>query len=265
MDKSNSNILLLIIIIIIVVIAIIYFLNKNNQQPMAEGFYNGMNNWQSDATRTGNNWQSDFNVIDNNQNVINNNGYGNNGYGNGYGDNIEPSLNISEIYDEVPIKQTNCRRNSPINYDNDQSIGACDPCASDYGKFDNYVPKKRINIDMINSTSEFGSDCNDPRDFVYNKKQFTTRTIDDVADLFDVNQVLPQEIEKDWFDTEPLLSTKKIRGTHLIHPKEHMGMIQGSNRNMTHDIRGDIPNPKNNVSPWNMSTIEPTMNTRGIC
>ena len=41
--------------------------------------------------------------------------------------------------------------------------------------------------------------------------------------------------------------------------------ISGSLRNGTHDIRGDIVNPKIPVSPWGNSTIEPDTNIKGIC
>ncbi len=49
------------------------------------------------------------------------------------------------------------------------------------------------------------------------------------------------------FDVEPLMGTKKIKGTHLIHPKVHMGVntIQNSLKNGTHDIRGDYTKSKN--------------------
>jgi len=103
--------------------------------------------------------------------------------------------------------------------------------------------------------------------FLIKKNKFTKRTPDDVKDLFDINKMLPQEIEKDWFDVEPLLTTKKIKGTHLLHPKVHMGVntVASSLRNGTHDIRGDIPNPKFPISPWLNSTIEPDTNLKGIC
>lgn len=117
----------------------------------------------------------------------------------------------------------------------------------------------------LGDESESDSEEIDPRDFMHRRRKYTKRTEDDIKDQFDVMKLLPNEYEDDWF--EPLLTTKKIRGTHLLHPKVHMGVntVGSSLRNGTHDLRGDIPNPKINVSPWNNSTIEPDTNIKGIC
>ena len=68
---------------------------------------------------------------------------------------------------------------------------------------------------------------------------------------FDVNKMLPKDYDGDWFDSEPVIST---RGSHLLHPKVHLGIntVGSSLQNCTYDI----PNPKIHVSPWMSSTIE---------
>lgn len=168
-----------------------------------------------------------------------------------------------------------------------------DPMSETHAPFDNYGRKRQLN--MRKMEEPYSSDVydhrqpsymekrmikkspldreqddryveNDPRDFTYKKNKFTQRTQQDIDDLFDVDKMLPQE-RKDWFDVTPLESTKKIKGTHLIHPKTHMGVntVANSLRNATHDIRGDIVNPKLNTGPWNQSTIEPDTNIKGIC
>jgi len=121
-------------------------------------------------------------------------------------------------------------------------------------------------FDKDNWVSPVKGNQNDNRDFDYKKNNFTLRSYEDVEDQFDVNKMLPQE-EEDWFDITPLMTTKKIKGTHLIHPKVHMGVntVASSLRNGTHDIRGDIVNPKINTGPWLQSTIEPDTNIKGIC
>lgn len=133
------------------------------------------------------------------------------------------------------------------------------------GQFDGYLQKKQLNMDK--TEMPYSDDVSDDRSFVHKKKCFSRRTPEDINDLFDINKMMPQEIENGWFDVEPLQSTKKIRGTHMIHPKVHMGIntVGNSMRNATHDIRGDIPNPKIPVSPFNNSTIEPDTNIRGLC
>lgn len=163
-------------------------------------------------------------------------------------DNLSPQYgNISDKYFSSPNE---C--NSP------------DQKSDQYGKFDGYLQKKQLNMKKMELP--YSDDRSDDRKFTYNKKCFTKRTPEDIKDLFDINKMMPQEIE-DWFDVEPLQSTKKIKGSHMIHPKEHMGIDTVANtlRNASHDIRGDIPNPKTKVSPWNNSTIEPDTNIRGIC
>jgi FtsZ-interacting cell division protein ZipA len=111
-------------------------------------------------------------------------------------------------------------------------------------------------------TDEESSDC-----FIYNKKKYIKKTPNDIKKQFNVEELLPQEVEKEWFDIEPLQDTKNIDSTHLIHPQWNLGRntIMSSLKNATHDIRGDIPNPRINVSPWNNSTIEPDTNLKGFC
>lgn len=130
-----------------------------------------------------------------------------------------------------------------------------------------YTLDSDLNYSPVQSDvrSDIRSDINsDQSQFNYKKRPYVRRTPADIEDLFDVEKMLPQETEPDWFDTEPLQTTK-IKG-NLIHPKVHMGIntVGNSLRNATHDIRGDIPNPKIHVSPWNMSTIEPDTNLKGF-
>jgi hypothetical protein len=132
--------------------------------------------------------------------------------------------------------------------------------------------KNKLRREIAQIQSQSDSDIDDSADddannFVYRKRQYTKRTPEDIKDQFNSQAMLPQEIEDTWFDVEPLLTTKRIQGTQLIHPKVHMGIntVGSTLRNGTHDLRGDIPNPKINVSPWNNSTIEPDTNIKGIC
>jgi len=176
----------------------------------------------------------------------------------GFVDNRRPDDLSDNIVDEYADE------NQPENGGR-SSFSPCDPMANDYGSFDDYVTKKQINMKKMEQP--YSNDEYDPRDFSHKKKNYTKRTPDDVADQFDVWAMLPHDTNEDWFDTVPLQTTKKIAGDRLLHPKVHMGVntIGNSHRNGTHDLRGDIPNPKINVAPWNQSTIEPDTNIRGIC
>ena len=99
------------------------------------------------------------------------------------------------------------------------------------------------------------------------KQKFKFSSRQKVQEQFDVSKLLPQEVNNEWFDTEPLLQTKKIKHSHLINPSANYGVntISGSLRNATHDIRGDENIPKQDVGPWLQSTIEPDTNIRGFC
>jgi len=143
-----------------------------------------------------------------------------------------------------------------LNFDSLLDNGFADQDFSD--KYNNY----KLCDDENNENND-----NDDRDFIHNKKAFTRRTADDIKDMFDVDKMLPQEDVEGWFDTVPLMDAKKVHGTQLIHPKFFMGVntVSGSLRNASHDIRGDIVNPKISVSPFNNPTIEPDTNIRSLC
>ena len=102
--------------------------------------------------------------------------------------------------------------------------------------------------------------------FTYKKQKFVKKSAQDIKDLFDVEKLKPQEYEN-WFDVVPQQSTKHIKGIHLIHPKEHLGIsTTGScKKGGTHDIRGQPQTKKTMVGPWNISTMESDPYAKGLC
>ena len=84
----------------------------------------------------------------------------------------------------------------------------------------------------------------------------------DPNDLFDVDKMLPQEVNNDWFEVQP--EPVGVNNRHLINVTKPIGMntIGTSLRNAGYDLRGTEPCPKFNVSPWLQSTIEPDHNLR---
>lgn len=239
MGKSNSNVLLALFIVIIL-IGVIYYLSKNDDQPIHNDGRLGA--LAHDVQSRGQDTARPINP---------------------------PTLNTRPPgdYDDYMVDRLVAEYNTD-DIPNDDSVGyfsPSDPAAGNYGRFSDYGTKRQMSFRKTEQA--FAPDNYDHRDFSYKKQLFTKRTPDDVSDLFDVEQMLPREIEEDWFDIEPLQATKKIRGTHLIHPKVHMGVntVGSSLKNATHDIRGDIPNPKIRVAPWLQSTIEPDTNLKGIC
>lgn len=163
-------------------------------------------------------------------------------------DSVMDELLVGFDVDEKSKKKSNKKKST---------FSPADPAASCYGT---YIPD-----DQLNSDSDSENSAND-KNFTHKKKKYTKRTPEDIKDLFDVDKMLPNEVEEKWFDTQPLLCTKKIKGANLIHPKVHMGQntISSTLKNATLDIRGDIPNPKVGFYPWNNSTIEYDDNLRGF-
>ena len=141
---------------------------------------------------------------------------------------------------------------------------ANDPYASTEGPFGGMPTKKYIDVKKMEQP--YVDDADDLTTFMYKKKKFMRRTPEDLETQWDSRDFLPVQTEDDWFDVAPLESVKKIRGTHLINPKVHIGVntVGSSLRNASLDLRGNPPNPKINVSPWNNSTIEPDTNLRPI-
>jgi len=250
--KLDSN-MLLGIFIAIMVLAFVYYLNQNNDMPIK------------------------------NQGSIMNDQYNPN-LETRYADDVRGDL-VDDLISQYS--------DAPLNSGGTGTFSPADPMAEKHGSFKNYGRKRQINTrkmeqpfcddkydhrdssympkrmerQPLDQEDNYEEQEYDPRDFTYKKNKFTKRTYKDIDDQFDVEAVLPQEIEQDWFDITPLQTTQKIKGTHLIHPKVHMGVntVASTLRNGTHDIRGDIVNPKLNVGPWMQSTIEPDTNIKGLC
>ncbi len=233
---ANSNVLFIIFAGVIVLLGILYYLNKNDNCPI--------HNQGTISTNTTNK----------NQNLPDLKG------------GMSRQINISPYCDDLSDSVVDDLVSQYGLSDNAGDISPSDPMAKDYGQFTGYVKKSQYNMKKIESS--FDDDDSNENVFTYKKKKYTKRTPDDVKDLFDIDKMLPQEREEDWFDDEPLQSTKKIKGTHLIHPKNHMGIntVGSSLKNGTHDMRGDVPIRKiENFSPFLNSTIDPDINIKGFC
>ena len=84
-------------------------------------------------------------------------------------------------------------------------------------------------------------------------------------DIFNADNFLPKETNKDWFEVMP--EPISVKNRHLINVSRPIGVntIGTSLRNASYDIRGSPPCPKFVVSPWLQSTIEPDYNLKGLC
>ena len=84
-------------------------------------------------------------------------------------------------------------------------------------------------------------------------------------DIFNVENYLPQEHSKDWFEVMP--DPVSVKNRHLINISRPVGIntIGNSLKNPSYDIRGTPPNPKFVASPWLQSSIEPDIGSGGLC
>ena len=232
MADINSNILL-VILVVVIIIAIVCYLQKRSNNPQTvttinEKYTDTDSNIQQLSTQ-----QSPKSCLKVNNNLVN------------------------QIVDKYGNHYN--RRSS----DNSNGYHLLDPTTSEYASVPN--GRSRRYVDCGNNA--FNYDEEDPNEFTHKKKKYVRSNKKDIDDLFDVTQYLPHEIEQEWFDTEPLQCTKQIKGAQLMHPKFHIGTntVGASKKYATHDVRGDIPNPKYNVGPWMMSTIEHDTNIVGFC
>lgn len=85
-----------------------------------------------------------------------------------------------------------------------------------------------------------------------------------VKELMDADKLLPQE-ENDWFDTVP--EPIKVKNRHLININRPVGVdtVGSSMKNACRDLRGAINNPKFAISPFLNSSIEPEIQSSGLC
>lgn len=91
------------------------------------------------------------------------------------------------------------------------------------------------------------------------QKKFST------DELMDSNKLLPQEVNKDWFDTMP--EPIKVKNRHLINIAKPVGVdTVGSSRKIPNrDLRPTIVIPKYVVSPFLGSSVDPDLNNVGFC
>lgn len=82
---------------------------------------------------------------------------------------------------------------------------------------------------------------------------------------FNNTDLLPQEVNKDWFESDFSNARIKIGNDNLINTDRYMvgvNTVGQSLKNPSYDLRPSPPCPKVTVSPWNQSTIEPDFNIK---
>lgn len=82
--------------------------------------------------------------------------------------------------------------------------------------------------------------------------------------LYDIDKLLPQEVNNDWFEVAP--EPISVKNRHLINITKPIGIdtIGTSKKNASYDLRSDVLAPKFVVSPWLQSSIEPDTNLKPL-
>lgn len=83
-------------------------------------------------------------------------------------------------------------------------------------------------------------------------------------ELYDVDKMLPQEVNNDWFEVAP--EPISVKNRHLINITKPIGIdtIGSSKKNASYDLRGAPNCPKTVVSPWLESSISPDTNLKPL-
>ena len=99
--------------------------------------------------------------------------------------------------------------------------------------------------------------CNIPQDVV---------KMNDVK-TYNAQDFLPKEINDKWFDTDFSQAKNNIQDDKLINTERYVigiNTVGQSLKNPSYDIRGTVPCPKFQISPWNNSTTEPDYNLKSL-
>ena len=183
---------------------------------------------------------------------------------------VSPDQNYSSNYDAV---SNSTQSSSNLN----KKFRTRDTATEGTYKHSSYAEGTRNEVDLNNLDKFFESvaPLEEPRtngvmgfdetggDFASYKGRSTRKITDE--DKFNASELLPKEHKYDWFDDS---QATPVANTHLINISRPQGVNTIlSKRYGVRDVRGIIPNPRNLVSPWNMSSVEPDLNikTGALC
>lgn len=91
---------------------------------------------------------------------------------------------------------------------------------------------------------------------------------DITKDSFSIKDFLPQEINEEWFQTDLSNNKKELDQAALIDISKFcqgVDTVGQSLKNASHDIRGNIPNPKIAISPFLNSSYDADTNIKSWC
>lgn len=129
------------------------------------------------------------------------------------------------------------------------------------------IPENNENIkqDMLNEYWN-NMDIQNKKDSKEYEQQVIKENNEDTSKL-ESSEFLPQELNKNWFDKDFNKVTEIDQDTLIDVSQYSSGMdtVGQTLKNPSYDIRGNIPNPKNVISPFLNSSIEPDNNIKSWC
>jgi hypothetical protein len=177
-------------------------------------------------------------------------------------DNSSQLASVSSMPDQFEKKVSSKNRATGDFKRSDYSSG--ERGASDAKTLDDFFNDGNDLANEANSNDNFkGQDLNNGKLAAYKGAGKKTELADE--DLFKVDDYLPQDKNKDWFDVMP--EPISVKNRHLINVSRPVGVntIGTTLKNASYDIRGTPACPKFVVSPWLQSSYEPDTNLKGLC
>lgn len=123
--------------------------------------------------------------------------------------------------------------------------------------------QEEVQQDMLN---DYWKEMNVNKDSQQYEQQIVRENKEDNTQL-NSSEFLPQELNQNWFDKD-FNKVKEIDQDTLIDVSQYssgMDTVGQTLKNPSYDIRGNIPNPKNIISPFLNSSIEPDNNIKSWC
>jgi len=122
-----------------------------------------------------------------------------------------------------------------------------------------------VKQDMLNEYWN-NMDIENKKDSKEYERQVIKENNEDTSKL-ESSEFLPQELNKNWFDKDFNKVTEIDQDTLIDVSQYSSGMdtVGQTLKNPSYDIRGNIPNPKNVISPFLNSSIEPDNNIKSWC
>jgi hypothetical protein len=83
--------------------------------------------------------------------------------------------------------------------------------------------------------------------------------------VVDPRELLPRDENSEWAKLNPM-GAGDLQQVNLLESGYHIGVntVSSTLRNPNLQLRSEIPNPQMQVSPWNITTIEPDTNRRPL-